>query len=199
MDKDLSKTINIYLSVDLKTIKDYFNVHDPSPLYKKQLSHLFEEYILASVSNAKRHSEILYKIKCTNEIDKKYTEPLMYAIRNHFTMKKNIREAQFKRFKRRNWILLCISFILIILCQGILPLIFKHEDSAESVLFTSMDILSWVILWRPIDTLLFEWNPHLKEISLLNKLSSAEVEIIEHKKENLTATERILQPISQTG
>jgi hypothetical protein len=39
-----------------------------------------------------------------------------------------------------------------------------------------------VILWRPIDKLIFYWNPHLKDISLMDKLATAEVIIIENEK-----------------
>jgi hypothetical protein len=36
-------------------------------------------------------------------------------------------------------------------------------------------VFSWVILWRPIDKLIFHWNPYLKEISLLHKMANATV------------------------
>jgi hypothetical protein len=39
-----------------------------------------------------------------------------------------------------------------------------------------------VLLWRPIDVLLFYWNPHLKDICLLNKLATSEIIIIENEK-----------------
>jgi len=32
-----------------------------------------------------------------------------------------------------------------------------------------------VMLWQPIDKLVFQWNPYLKEINTLNKLAKAEV------------------------
>ncbi len=198
MEKDLN-LINVYLTVDRKTIYSYFNMHDPAPLYKRQLSHIFEEYIRASVANAKRHSVIIYKMKCTNSIDKKYADPLIYAVKNHFCLRKKIREEQFQRFKKRNWILLGLSLLFIIVCQGILPLFFKDQDSAQTVLFTGLDVLSWVILWRPIDTLIFEWNPHLKEISILNKLATSEVVLVESYKEITERHDTILKAVSQTG
>jgi hypothetical protein len=37
-------------------------------------------------------------------------------------------------------------------------------------------------LWHPIDELVFNWNPHLEEINLLNKLATAELIIIENEK-----------------
>jgi hypothetical protein len=52
----------------------------------------------------------------------------------------------------------------------------------SSAVTNSLDVFSWVILWRPIDELVFNWNPHLKEINLLNKLATSELIIIENEK-----------------
>ena len=62
-----------------------------------------------------------------------------------------------------------------------------------------IDVFSWVIFWRPIDKLIFEWNPHLKDISLLNKLSSAEMLIVNTSKEAAKKAKPVLFAVSQTG
>jgi hypothetical protein len=174
-----SDKISIFLSVDMQTLKEYFNAHDPAPIYKRQLSHQLEQYITACVQTAKRHTAIFYKLKCSSEIDKQYAEPLMYAIRRHYADKKAIREREFKKFKIRNWTLLAISIAVVMLFQGVLPLVFNSENTFHTGLGNSLDIFSWVLLWRPLDVLLFAWNPHLKDICLLDKLATAETIFIE--------------------
>jgi hypothetical protein len=47
----------------------------------------------------------------------------------------------------------------------------------------AIDVFSWVILWKPIERLIFYWNPFLKEISLFNKMANAEVNVIENEEE----------------
>jgi hypothetical protein len=37
-----------------------------------------------------------------------------------------------------------------------------------------------VILWQPIDKLIFQWNPYLKAISLMDRLAKAETVIIQN-------------------
>ena len=170
------------MTVDLKTVHEYFNVHDPAPIYKRQLSHQLEQYITESVVSAKRYSVIFYKLKCTSEIDKQYAEPLMYAIRRHFLAKKTISEMEFEKFKRRSWILLTMSLTVVILSQGFVPLLLDHTDRIQSGIGNTLDVFTYVILWRPIERLLFYWNPYLKDINLLNKLASAEAMIISYEK-----------------
>lgn len=178
MENTSADTISIYLTVDVQTLNAYFNAHDPAPIYKRQLSHQLEDYITNTVSNSKRYTAIFYKLKCTTEMDKSYAEPLMYAIRSHYSQKKIRRIKEFNKFKWRTWILLLISIAVVMFCQGFVPLILDQENRFIAGLGNSLDIFSWVLLWRPLDVLLFNWNPHLKDICLLNKLATAEVIMI---------------------
>lgn len=178
---ELSKSISIFLSVDEQNINGYFNTHDPAPIYMRQLSHELINYINNSVIHAKRYSVIFYRLKCTNPVNRQYAEPLMYAIRGHYSVKKKIREAEFEKFKRRTWIMLALSLVVVVICHCLSTLLLDSGYQITSGLNNGLDIFSWVILWRPIDKLLFQWNPHLKDISLLDKLSNAEALILDHE------------------
>jgi hypothetical protein len=182
MTEPVSERVNIFLTVDTQIINNYFNSHDPAPIYKRQLSHQLEDYIAACTRQAKRYSVIFYKFKCTSEIDKQYAQPLMYAIRRNYLQKKNVREKEFERFKKRSWWLLIASIAVVLVCQGFIPLFIDEKNSFLTALMHSLEIFSWVLLWRPIDVLLFSWNPHLRDISLLDKLATAELIIIENEK-----------------
>lgn len=182
MSESISDRINIFLTVDAQTVSGYFNDHDPAPIYKRQLSHRLEEYIMACSRSTKRYSVLFYKLKCVSEMDKEYAKPLMYSIRRHFALKKIVRVNDFEKFKRRSWILLGVSLVVAMFCQGVVPLLIDIEDPILMPLNNSLDIFSWVLLWRPIDVLLFSWNPYLKDIALLDKLATAELIIIENEK-----------------
>ncbi len=191
--------VSIFISVDQQVINTYFNTHDPAPLYKRQLSHQFEQYLLKSAEPVKRYTVVFYKFKCSEDIDRQYAEPLMYAIRRHFDERKKIREGEFYRFKRKSFTLLALSFLVVIFCHGVIPLIVSPTNPVETILLTSFDVFSWVIFWRPIDKLIFDWNPHLKDISLLNKLASAEMMIVNTNKEAAKKAKPVLFAVSQTG
>lgn len=176
------KTINVYLTLDQLVIQGYFNPHDPAPIYKRQLTHHFERYIMENVALFKRYDVIFYKFKYTNEIDKQYAEPMMYAIRRHFTELKEEKIKNFKKYKRRNIFALIVSTLIVTLFHILIPMVLSSDKGISSALSNSLDVFSWVILWHPIDELVFNWNPHLKEIYLLNKLATAELIIIENEK-----------------
>jgi hypothetical protein len=176
------KTINVYLTLDQLVIQGYFNTHDPAPIYKRKLSHQFELYIMENVALFKRYDVIFYKLKCANEIDKQYAEPMMYAIRRHFTELKEDKIKNFNKYKRRNITMLIASTLVVTLFHILVPLVLASGKGITSAVSNSLDVFSWVILWHPIDELVFNWRPHLEEINLLNKLATAELIIIENEK-----------------
>jgi len=180
MRKSLSNRIYILLSLDHDILSGYYNPQDNAPLYKRQLSVEFEQYILSRVRFATRNSIFYFKICYRNEQDAEYAEPLMYAIRHHFSESKSIMITNFENFKRRAFKLLLVSLAVVTISHGVLPLLLKGEEGTlHSGLSNSLDVFSWVILWKPIDRLIFYWNPFLKDINVLSKLEKAEMVIEE--------------------
>ena|ERR1043165_1859063 len=175
MKNSLNK-INILLSLDRDILPGYYNPQDNSPLYKRQLTTGLEQYILNSIRTAKRNTKLSFKISYRAEADTEFAEPLMYAIRRHFAELKAVSISDFENFKRRTFKLLLVSLAVVTISHGLLPLLLKGEkNTIHDGLSNSLDVFSWVILWKPIDRLVFYWNPFLKDISVFEKLEKAEM------------------------
>ena len=175
MIKPQPERINVFLTVSPLAIDEHFNKNDPAPIYKRQLSQEFEQYIKVAAFAARRYSVIQYKINCRYETDKQYTEPLIYAIRRHFVSIKQAKQAEFERFKRRNYGLLFTGLAIIVISHVLLPMFIKNEGGIQSAIISGLDIFCWVMMWQPIDKLIFHWNSYLKEINTITKLINAEV------------------------
>ncbi len=132
MNDSIIKKINIFLSLDQNIFRGYFNAQDPAPIYKRQLSHEFEQYIMNCIRSARRDTVFSYKISYKNDEDKQYAEPLVYAIRRHFGEKKTILYASFEKFKRRSYMLLFMSLAVVMICQGLLPLLLDGKYRLHS-------------------------------------------------------------------
>jgi hypothetical protein len=191
MSNPVPRRINIFLSLDQNIFKGYFNPQDPAPLYKRQLSHEFEQYIMTCIRPAKRNSEFKYRIsyKCENE--KQFAEPLAYAIKRHFAESKAAAIASFDKFKQRTYKLLFFSLAVVMICQCLVPLVLGEKNGINSGLHNSMDVLCWVILWKPIERLIFYWNPHLKDISIMDRLEKAEVIVSEIETDSAEQTVKL--------
>ena len=184
MSKSTARKISIYLKIDENSITEYFNPHDPARLDKRQLSHDFQEYLTTSVACAGRHTEIDYKVFCSDSGSMRFmVEPLMRTIRRHFQIQKKIKENEFRRFKRKNYILLMFSIVIVMFCQGVIPNLFGQDHRIHSMFSNAIDVFSWVVLWKPIERLIFYWNPYLKSILLFDKMQNGKVSIIESEEE----------------
>ena len=175
MKNVLPEKIDVFLVVSPEAIEEHFNKNDPSPYYKRQLSHEFQEYINRIKAPARRMTVIEYKVTCKTEEDKQYTEPLIYAIRRHFSDVMLARQGEFERFKRRNYIVLFIGLTIVLLSHILIPMVITDSSGIEGAILTGIDIFSWVMMWQPIDNLLFHWNEHLKDIHTIRKLTEAPV------------------------
>ena len=174
---------NIYIRLDEQTVHDYFNHHDPAPLYKRQLGHEFEQYIYNSLLTSSRHTVIGYQVICLDYADKRFVAPVTQAIRNHFTLKRQLKEKEFAKFRQRTFRLLAGSLVIVLLFQALLSYVTGLMDVRMSnAMHNTLDVFSWVILWKPIDRLIFYWNPFKKDIHLLNRLANAEVTVLEKGK-----------------
>jgi hypothetical protein len=174
----------VYLSLDSESIHRYFNANDPAPLAYRQLSHEFQAYLDTSVAESKRHTIINYKIFCGEATGMRFLiDPLTRTIRRHYRIKREIAQAQFNKFKRKNYLLLFLSFIVVMIFQGLLPLVFNQAHRIHSMFSNALDFFSWVILWKPIERLIFYWNPFLKDILLYKKMENAEVILVDNEQE----------------
>jgi hypothetical protein len=184
MSKFSTRKVSIYLKIDENSINNYFNPHDPARLDRRQLGHDFQDYLNASIVTAGRHTTIDFKIFCCQSGTMRFmVDPLMRTIRRHFQIKKNLKETEFRKFKKKNFILLMISIAIVVFCQGALPNIFGQDHRIHSIFSNAIDVFSWVVLWKPIERLIFYWNPYLKEILLFEKMQNAKVNIIESEEE----------------
>ncbi|HWR33470.1 MAG TPA: hypothetical protein VN451_08095 [Chitinophagaceae bacterium] len=183
INQSLADSFSIFIRLDEGTVYDYFNSHDPAPLYKRQLGHEFEQYIYNSILTSKRNAVIQYQVVCLEYSDKRFIEPVTKAIRSHFNLKKFLKELEFKKFKSRTFKLLCASLVAVLFLQALVPFAIEGMDHrlAASV-HNIVDVFSWVIMWKPIDRLIFYWNPFKKDIHLLDRLANAGVNVIEKQK-----------------
>ena len=174
---------SIFVRLDEQTVHDYFNHHDPAPLYKRQLGHEFEQYIYNSLLTSQRNAIIKYQVICLEYSDKRFIEPVTQAIRSHFNLKKIIKKEEFIKFKRRTFKLLLASLAIVLTFQALAPYVIEGMDlRMAGSIHNIVDVFSWVILWKPIDRLIFYWNPFKKDIHLLSRLANADIVVLEKNK-----------------
>lgn len=170
MTESLTRRISIFLSLNEENVYNYFNPHDPAPLYKRQLGIEIQDYITSFINSSRRSSHIQFKITCFREVYKKFAAVVIHVVKCC-------------SFKIRS-----VSLAIIIALQAAWSYLFTKEILHETF-HNGLEVLTWVILWKPIDKLIFHWNPFLKELSIMDKLITSEVIVIEKHKNKIPASE----------
>lgn len=70
-----------------------------------------------------------------------------------------------------------VGLVFLTVCLGLAELVLRTGSGGpvSGVLREWLVIVGWVALWRPLDTLLYEWRPIRRRERLLRRLATAEV------------------------
>ena len=172
MSNPVSNNFSIFIRLDEETVYDYFNHHDPAPLYKRQLGHEFERYIYNSILTSKRNAVIKYQVVCLEYSDKRFVEPITQAIRSHFNLKEQIKGEEFIKFKRRTFKLLAASLCIVLSFQAMLPYFIEGIDQRRTVDIDSKLNYSKIVAVSENDHQTGSFivlNPVINNITVLNK------------------------------
>jgi hypothetical protein len=123
-------------------------------------------------------------------MDEQYADPVMYAIRGHFKEKLVSELKAFKRFKQRNYGTLGASLVIVSVLNLLLPVVMSKETAAQTGTAHFLDVFGFIIFYHPLTELLFNWNPFLKRINLINKLISGEAIIVSGDRSGLEAVDQ---------
>ncbi|WP_207426354.1 hypothetical protein [Pedobacter sp. SYSU D00535] len=176
------KSVNVYLALDRNSVEEYFNRNDPSPMYRRQLSVKFEDYIKKCVLEAKEDDLVIFKLYSSSDKEQQYAEPLMYAIKRHFSERKTEEIRAFTKFKRHNGGIIAVNLLVVALSNFLLPLIISEKVAYETGVKHLLEVLWFVIFYHPLGELLFNWKPHVQKIELMEKLTNVEYLIVEKEK-----------------
>lgn len=154
-----------------------FDARDPAPFIERDLDDDFVEYVVSYAEEFSISAPLKIVIFVKERDDKFNEESTRSAIRNFFEykadllsrqMRSNLRTAQFFLFM--GLVVLFVSLFLAQLAESSTERIF-HSAIREGLV-----IWGWVAMWKPIQTLLYEWYPHWQKRRLFRKLASVDID-----------------------
>ena len=166
------------IKLQLLNIKEL--LRSPVSLYRKRtLKADAEEFIVEEAEALPRKAAINMKVHLAfSEI--KYKDDIAPAIHRHFCYR---REQAQKKHKR----MLHYGGRILFIALGLLAVIFTLTELAtwlapdnRLVLFIReyFVILGWVVLWRPMELLLYDRYPVKRMINLFRRLEQSNVQVI---------------------
>lgn len=169
--EDGQHCVDIRLSAEARL----FDNRDPAPFRERDLDPALVVYLVDAAEDLAPYGtfRLVFWFPAPTAAD-----DLVQAVRGHFEYEQArlIRDRQ--RQRRTGQVALLIALALLValqaLAQGVARL---PASSVRDAFKEGLVIFSWVVLWRPVDVLFYEWLPVRRQRRLLQRLLDAPIEV----------------------
>jgi hypothetical protein len=168
------------IQLRIHELRQLFNSIDPSPFRERDLDTDCEEFIVSWARELPPDRPVRLEIR-VDRVAPGSTLPsdVPPAIRAHFAREAALQELRRRRLVREGRLSLTIGLVTLVMCIGGATLVPTARLGAlGEILRESLIIAGWVVMWHPLETLLYGLWPVVRERRLLERLAAANVEIL---------------------
>ena len=163
------------IDIKLQTVEQIFDNRDPAPFRERDLDPDLADLLLDAGEDL--FGEPTYKVVFWLD---KPCPPLEIesAFRAHFEYTIERLRRTRKRRRRVGQVSLAIGLVLVVALLALAQVVAKSVGGAVGAgLREGLVISCWVVLWRPIEILVYDWIPMRHERRVAAKLLAAPVEV----------------------
>jgi hypothetical protein len=173
------------VDIRLNTVDQLFDNRDPAPFRERDLDPDLVEYLVAAAEDLVS----LGKFKIVFWLAQPCVpEEVQTGYRAHFTYELERVERRSRRQRRTGQVALVIGLVLLVLLLSISGLLATSKIGVVHALREGISILSWVVMWRPVEALIYDWLPIRRERKLMQRLHDAPIEVHTGKGPELTSS-----------
>jgi hypothetical protein len=160
-------------------LRQLFNSIDPSPFRERDLDPDCEEFIVAWAREMPPDRRLRVDIRIDREQPPAdLASEVPSAVRSHFEREATLHDLRRRRLVREGRLSLAIGLVLLVLCVSAAALVPTATwGPAGEVLRESLIIAGWVVMWHPLEVLLYGLWPVARERRLLERLAEADVRL----------------------
>jgi hypothetical protein len=166
--------------VRIHELRQLFNSIDPSPFRARDLDPDCEEFIVSWARELPPDRALRVEIR----VDRERPPPelaadVTSAVRSHFEREATLQDLRRRRLVREGRYSLAIGLVLLVLCVSAAALVpIATLGTAGEILRESFIIAGWVVMWHPLEVLLYGLWPVVRERRLLERLAAADVQLM---------------------
>jgi hypothetical protein len=165
------------IQVRIHELRQLFNSIDPSPFRERDLDPDCEEFIVSWARELPPDRPLRVEIRIDREQPPAdllaAVEP---AVRSHFAREASLQDLRRRRLLREGRFSLMIGLATLGLCIGAATLVpIAVLGPPGEILRESFIIAGWVVMWHPLEVLLYGIWPVVRERRLLERLAKADV------------------------
>jgi hypothetical protein len=163
------------LEVRLKSIERIFDNRDPAPFRERALDSDFVDYLVEGARDRVAAGRIRIVVWLAQPC---LTGEIEQAIHGHFEQALERTQRGRREQLRTGWIALAVGAVAVVALTGLGDLISKHvTGTLGSALREALVISGWVLMWRPIEVLVYDSIPARRERRILRALRDAHIDV----------------------
>jgi hypothetical protein len=167
------------IQVRIHELRQLFNSIDPSPFRERDLDPDCEEFIVSWAREIPPERDLHIEIRIDREQPPaELAADVPSAVRSHFAREASLQNLRRRRIVREGRLSLAIGLVLLVLCEGAAALVpAARLGTAGEIVRESLIIAGWVVMWHPLEVLLYGIWPVVRERRLLERLATADVRL----------------------
>jgi hypothetical protein len=167
------------INLKLRDLAQLFNSMDPSPFLERDLDGDAEEFIVSSSRELPSGGEFELVVHLANAAEPERAANTEDAVRHYFASRAELKRCEFRLLLRRGRRSLIVGVLFLAVCLTLsgLAVRLKYEPVAGMVR-TSLSIVGWVAMWRPLEIYLYDWWPLREEWQNLRRLARMRVRLV---------------------
>ena len=167
------------IQVRIHELRQLFNSIDPSPFRERDLDPDCEEFIVSWAREMPPDRALRVEIRIDrDQPPAELASAVPQAVRSHFEREAGLQELRRRRIVREGRLSLAIGLVVLILCVGAAALLPTDTlGTPGGILRESLIIAGWVVMWHPLEVLLYGLWPVVRERRLLERLATADVQV----------------------
>jgi len=161
------------VDVRVATLEQLFDNRDPAPFRERDLDPALVEYLFSAAEDLAAHGPFSVVVWSETEIDAGKVEQ---AYRAHVTYELARLDRMRLRLRRTGQVSLAIAGTLLLVLVSLSPLA-EGIPVVGRTLREGLTIAGWVVMWRPVQQLVYDLLPLRRDRKLMQRLREAPFDI----------------------
>lgn len=154
-----------------------FNSLDPSPFRERDLDVEAANYLVDALRELHGHQHVKIVVYLPTSCDERTRCAISDAIRNFFRYREQMARLQLREVLRLGRTSLAVGLGFLSICTALWLLVFTGDSLADKLLHEGALIMGWVAMWKPLEILLYDWWPVLRDARLHRRLAELPVDV----------------------
>lgn len=163
------------IDVKVQRIEQLFDNRDPAPFRERDLDPDVAEYLLGACADLSSQPDLAIVFWLEQPAP---SVELEHAFQAHFEDAIARLHRRRRRERRTGTVMLLLGIVLLVVLVSLGRLLGASvPGSVGAVLEEGLVIASWVVLWRPVEILIYGWIPLRHERQLIERLLAAKLSV----------------------